>query len=801
MATRDELKSRASQIKNEVEDGSNTANRVGGLLEDMVESMAEVQELNDAVENVNKSIEESERKVDEKLKETDESLSQLALDVSELDGNSIVVQQLLPKYRSTPYIMHGYFYNGEDVVHIDDNPDSYSIIRFCEVISGEIVSLYNISGILSSVIKKNDGTFIDVDRVWDGTYFNITAPCDGDIYVGIIFYNGDGTVEHIKTLLGDNGIKRDEQLVSLKLFKETETNTMSIISGVNDTISSLKSKSDNRMSNFAQYGKFIDPNDYSIKDANFCMILSLDVDEGDTVYIPHMQSIEYNRTYLKKENSWINIPFENLSNEFISFNSNEKGTLYIDLRHGDVVPNWWENYDMNKLKVSKTNQTLSKEDGKALSLLIGGANGKVLSEKTLYNSYNKGILKKNAQKDFGHDEDYFFTNMICHDGDFSNKTPLVIECELMNIHDFYATVFLFDRYNNFVTSINISGKQTLILDPCYKLMLCSSNNTKGTIYIGKTSDLVSNSNANVGSILWLGTSIPAGAMYPEDVQGALGYKVYNKAYGGSPLINIGQPNSLALSFEEKVTNGLCDTTDSLAKELSYENRVLPYVDGTKAKVDAVVFDHGYNDQHSMYLWFKNKCIEKNLITTEADFKNEDGSYKENLVDMIDSSWFDWQDTKTSWTYQEKAGDFVSSFNFIRHKILSANPYVKIIICSHLENKSCKLDGTSSWSGMLGKLVCKIQEIIARHYGYAFIDMYNMTGWSKVHAMPNSSRQIIDDYMATTGQEVLIYWQNSIGNISTFQYFCPDGVHPQSDLSGNTRKYLSQLFIKALDKLI
>ena len=39
MAKKDELKSKASQIKNEVEEGRNTANRVGGLLEEMVDGM------------------------------------------------------------------------------------------------------------------------------------------------------------------------------------------------------------------------------------------------------------------------------------------------------------------------------------------------------------------------------------------------------------------------------------------------------------------------------------------------------------------------------------------------------------------------------------------------------------------------------------------------------------------------------------------------------------------------------------------------------------------------------------------
>lgn len=47
MATIDELKSRASQIKNEVEEGRNTAIRVGGLLEEIVDGMIEHRVVND----------------------------------------------------------------------------------------------------------------------------------------------------------------------------------------------------------------------------------------------------------------------------------------------------------------------------------------------------------------------------------------------------------------------------------------------------------------------------------------------------------------------------------------------------------------------------------------------------------------------------------------------------------------------------------------------------------------------------------------------------------------------------------
>lgn len=71
MASKESLKVRANQIKNEVNEGRNTANRVGGLLVDMVESMAEIEELNTAIENVNQKIEEQTQQVTEKFTEYD----------------------------------------------------------------------------------------------------------------------------------------------------------------------------------------------------------------------------------------------------------------------------------------------------------------------------------------------------------------------------------------------------------------------------------------------------------------------------------------------------------------------------------------------------------------------------------------------------------------------------------------------------------------------------------------------------------------------------------------------------------
>lgn len=71
MATRDELKSRASQIKNEVEEGRNTAKRVGGLLEDFADSVATKTELDNEISRSKGA----EKSLDDKIKQVEGNVS------------------------------------------------------------------------------------------------------------------------------------------------------------------------------------------------------------------------------------------------------------------------------------------------------------------------------------------------------------------------------------------------------------------------------------------------------------------------------------------------------------------------------------------------------------------------------------------------------------------------------------------------------------------------------------------------------------------------------------------------------
>ena len=723
-------------------------------------------------------------------------------------GSVSTLEQFLGNYFGAySYLMHGYALVDYVPTYQPNNLNNWSLIRYDRVVQGEKVSLYNAS-ITGVTLIGDDGSVTELNnqKTWDGTYWNIESPSNGTIYVSLYAPDSSYTKEYLLNLFGNYGIKRSRGAASKEelnlaldniIINETGLENKKGISQklfTDAIINSVKS-----IDFYAQYGKFINPDTHEIGSANFTMLCVIPVLAGETVYIPWLSGgIEFDHCMLNgKDNTWQSVSFENLDNTYISYYISKTGYFYLDLRSSTDY--WWQDKDMVNSFIVKSSQSISAKDAKAISMLLGGAAGKHLATKTIWSGIRYGgILKRNAQKDPGHDNDFFFTEMIGRTGDLAQQKPLVIECDLMDIHSFYATIFLFDDKNNFIDSFNLSGVHTLLLDPYYKVKICSTNGTE--IYVGEPNDLGNYSNSS-GSIAWIGTSIPAGAGYPEDVQVSCGYRVYNRAIGGSPLVGANNKTALALSYQEKIELGIAETGDIVAEESSYETRLMPYIDGTTQKVDALVFDHGYNDSYILYEWFKRKCIEKGLINQESDFVNPDGTYKENLVDMIDDSWIDWQPLKTTWTAQEKNNDFFSSFLFLRYTLLSSNPYLKVIMVSHLENKSCRLDSTASWSGMLGKLVCKCQQVIAEHFSYPFLNIAELTGWSKWTAMPGSTRQIVDDYNQATGQSALVYWINTNGEISTFQYFCPDGVHPQSDLSGHTRKYLSQLFIREFNCLI
>ena len=266
-------------------------------------------------------------------------------------------------------------------------------------------------------------------------------------------------------------------------------------------------------------------------------------------------------------------------------------------------------------------------------------------------------------------------------------------------------------------------------------------------------------------VLWLGTSIPAGCTYPQNACTNLGMTCLNHAIGESfvaertftvPARHSGL--SLSMSMVEKdsayahlVEQGIIDKHQlDVWKFASYDNLILPFLQ----YVDIVIFDHGYNDAFTL--------------------KNE------SVMDSID---WESEDKKT----------FVGAFNFIYRKIKETNPNVMIVVGGYFQN-TCTFSYTET-----GKHVSKVLTEIAEHYKLPLLDVWNYTDIENGH-IPDS-KYYLDELNAQYGTEFQNYLPDENGNVTYFQKFCPDGVHPFSDPTGESNKILDDIFTNLLaDKL-
>lgn len=269
-------------------------------------------------------------------------------------------------------------------------------------------------------------------------------------------------------------------------------------------------------------------------------------------------------------------------------------------------------------------------------------------------------------------------------------------------------------------------------------------------------------------VLWLGTSIPAGCTYPKNACANLGMECLNHAIGESfiaeRIFTLPQPHlgySLAMSAEEKdsayrhfVEEGMIDKHQlDVWKFTSYDNRMTPYLND----VDIVILDHGYNDAFT--------------INHESGIKPED---------------IDWE--------SEDKKTFIGAFNFLYRKIKEANPNVIVAIGGYFQN-TCTFSYT-----VTGKHLSQVLTMIAEHYNLPLLDAWNYTG-IKDGYIPDS-KNYFDELNAQYGTNYHNLFPNEEGDITYFQKFCPDGVHPFSDPTGESDRILDEVFTYLLaDKLV
>lgn len=289
-------------------------------------------------------------------------------------------------------------------------------------------------------------------------------------------------------------------------------------------------------------------------------------------------------------------------------------------------------------------------------------------------------------------------------------------------------------------------------------------------------------------VLWLGTSIPAGSPwgngYPKLISNSLNIKINNNAIGASFITySAEKPSSsdesevykcfsLTQTKEEKeelfgdVIVNWSEEYKEQALNFGYDNLIIPYLNGTKGNCDIVIFDHGWND------------VNRSLRAMYE--KINDGTINDEYMQSRDRN------------------TFIGAFNFLYDKILEANPKVRIIIAGYHENESNNSVGPENNKkaiGYYGKEVCAVQEYIAKYYGLPLIKMWEKTNFTFKQIVPNTS-----NYLQDMGYSREAFIKDNNGNISLFDYYHPDGIHPYSSekvggAMGET--YLTNIYIQEL----
>lgn len=176
----------------------------------------------------------------------------------------------------------------------------------------------------------------------------------------------------------------------------------------------------------------------------------------------------------------------------------------------------------------------------------------------------------------------------------------------------------------------------------------------------------------------------------------------------------GKPESLTQEWIDKINAS------------SYENILIPYLDGTYDMPDLFVFDHGHND-------YGNGETSSEMTSAPAD------------------------------PYDRST--FIGAMSFFFEKIFVANPHAKIVIISHYANDSGKQNAITT-----------AQNNLANLWNLPIFKSYEKLGWSQ-------------RVITTTGywDNTTSKWVNSGGtehNIPMINMYLRDGLHPSSDQSGN-----------------
>ena len=330
----------------------------------------------------------------------------------------------------------------------------------------------------------------------------------------------------------------------------------------------------------------------------------------------------------------------------------------------------------------------------------------------------------------------------------------------------------------------------------YKIAVEIDGNSIKSTSVTKVNDWIEDNttinNLTDKKILWIGTSIPKGSgdnNYPRMVAEALGCEIINNAQGASRATTRQTPTwttyselnseytkyySLSatdaeydnilkdvierLGKDNQLGGGTVNAWMRLFKEHSFENVLLPYIDGTKDVCDIVIFDHGFNDSEKIIL----EGIE-HAATNEAK--------------PLGLAWYQ-SIASGNEVYSDVNGlgkrSYLAAMSFLIEECRRVNPNIKIIIGNHFASRpySYTWDFPEYGGALCGDLTVKANQAVAAMWDLDIVDVYKYTGLD-----------------------------NAEGDFTKFKAFCPDDyVHPHKDATGGSNQTIADIYVKELKRI-
>ena len=312
-------------------------------------------------------------------------------------------------------------------------------------------------------------------------------------------------------------------------------------------------------------------------------------------------------------------------------------------------------------------------------------------------------------------------------------------------------------------------------------------------------------------IWWCGTSIPAGSdatlgsdatiagNYPTQVGNNLGADVINKAVGGSMCrANVRTGDYVGANFanitsalsmtkaeiENFITNyatikpvltgnvpaSLGASDIARLRAASFEDRLLPYLDGTYDMPDLFVIDHGHNDfKYTLSGGSSDIGLQPTVANIGGELA-EDTYMTANNNEKLESFFGSLANIpsgkKADFIASVNRNCYIGSINFIVTLILRYNPHARIVFISNYEYEN---GANPSYAPLI-----PAQESIAKSWALPLCKVYEYLGYSN-HIIPNTMAWFNTQYSNVTPATT---------DVTVYRAYLPDTVHPHSDITGD-----------------